>query len=56
VRLLDSPAADNLAHDRIKREPVGVVDVLVSGNTTKNRLPEQPIKPMDRVLATPGVA
>jgi hypothetical protein len=34
----------------IKGQAVGVVDVLVSGQPPEHRLPEQPVKPMDRVL------
>ena len=53
---IDGATADNLAHDRIAGESVGVVDILVSGQTTEHRLPEQPIELMDGVLACAGVA
>jgi hypothetical protein len=53
---IDGPATNNLAHDRIKGQAVGVVDILVSGQPPEHRLPEQPVKPMDRVLSPAGVA
>ena len=53
---IDSPATYDLKHDRIEGQPVGVVDILVSGQTTEHRLPEQPIELMDGVLACAGVA
>ena len=53
---LDSPATHNLAHDRINRETVGVVDVLVSGQPPEHRLPKQPIKPVDGVLPPAGIS
>lgn len=37
---IDSPATYDLAHDRIEGQPVGVVEILVSGQTTEHRLPE----------------
>jgi len=45
-----------LAHHRIEGQAVGVVHILVSGQSPEHRLPEQPVKPVDRVLAAPGVA
>ena len=53
---IDSSAADNLTHDRIKGLAVGVVHILVSGQPSEHRLPELPVKPMDRVLAASRVA
>jgi hypothetical protein len=53
---IDSPAADNLTHDRIEGQTVGIVDVLVSGQPPEHRLPEQPVEPVDGVLAPAGVA
>jgi hypothetical protein len=53
---IDGPATNNLSHDRIKGQAVGVVDILVSGQPPEHRLPEQPVKPMDRVLSPAGVA
>ena len=52
----DSPATDNLAHDGIEGQPVGIVDILVSGQPPEHRLPEQAIKPVDRILAATGVS
>ena len=53
---IDGPAAHNLAHDRIEGQAVGVVHILVSGQSPEHRLPEQSVQPMDRVLAASGVA
>ena len=53
---IDSPSANNLTHDRVEREAVSIVDILVSGQTPEHRLPEQPVEPVDGVLATPRVA
>jgi hypothetical protein len=53
---IDGTVAHDLAHDRIKSETVGIVDILVSGQSPELRLLEQPVKPMDRVLAASGVA
>jgi len=51
-----SPAADNLTHDRVERETVSSVNVLVSGQPPEYRLPEQPLEPADGVLAAAGAA
>ena len=53
---VDSPASDNLTHDRIERETVGIVDILIACQPPIDRLPKQPLKPMERVLARTGVA
>ena len=53
---VNGTAAHDMAHDRIEGQPVGVVDVLISGQSLEHRLPEQPVKTMDGVLAAPGVA
>jgi hypothetical protein len=53
---IDSPSTHDLAHHRIEGQAVGVVHILVSGQSPEHRLPEQPVKPVDRVLAAPGVA
>ena len=44
-------AADNPAHRRIVAQALGVVHVLVSGETTKHRLPQQTDQRMAAVLA-----
>ena len=44
-------AADNPAHRRIVAQALGVVHVLVSGETTKHRLPQQTDQRMATVLA-----
>jgi hypothetical protein len=53
---IDSPSTHDLTHDRIEGQTVGVVDILVSGQPPEQRLPEQTIKPMERVLAASGIA
>src|SRR6516165_10791078 len=45
-------AADNPAHSRIVAQALGVVHILVSGKTTKYRLPEQPGQCVPTILAT----
>ncbi len=45
------PTTNQLAHDRITAEPVGIVDVLIAGQTRKNRLPQQPDKRVPAILA-----
>ena len=41
------------AHDRIVREALGVIHVLVSGKPTKHRLPKKSHEEMSDVLAAP---
>ena len=41
---------------RIEGQSVGIVDILVSGQTTEHRLQEQPVEAVDRVLADATVA
>ena len=53
---IDRSATHDLAHDRIKRQSICIVDIFVSGQSTEHRLPEKPVETMDRVLAAPGVA
>jgi hypothetical protein len=45
-----------LAHDRIEGQTIRVVHILVSGQSSENRLPEQPVKPMERVLPSAAVS
>jgi glutathione S-transferase len=45
-------AADNPAHSRIVAQALGVVHILVSGQATKYRLPEQPGQCVPTILAT----
>ena len=52
---INGTATHDLTHDRIKGQPVGVVDVLVSSQPPEHRLPEQAVKTMDGVLATAAV-
>ena len=49
-------ATDDLAHDRVKGPPVRVVDIFITRQPPADRLPEQPVEPMDRVLAPAAVA
>ncbi len=51
--MLERPATDELAHDRVAAEPVGVIDILASGETRENRLAQ---KPHDPVTAIPALA
>ncbi len=37
---INGTAAHDLAHDRIEGQPIGVVDVLVSGQSPEHRLAE----------------
>jgi hypothetical protein len=53
---IDSTATDNLTHDRIEGQPIGIVDILVSSQPPEHRLPEQAVKPVDGVLAPAIVA
>jgi len=53
---IDSTPAHNLAHDGIKGQPVGIVYILVASEPPIDGLPEQPVKPMDGVLARAAVA
>jgi hypothetical protein len=43
---------NQLAHDRISAETVGIVDVLIAGQTKENRLPQQPDKRVPAILAS----
>jgi len=53
---VDGPTTHDLTHDRIEGQLVGVVHILISSQPPEHRLPEQTVKPMDRVLAASGVA
>ena len=52
---LDSLAADDPAHRRITPQPVGVVDVLVSGKPTEHRLAQHAHQIMATVPARAAV-
>ena len=52
---IDGTATDDLAHDGIKSQSVGVVDVLVARKPTIDRLTEQTVKTMEGVLATAAI-
>ena len=53
---IESPSTHDLTDDRIEGQTVGIVYVLVPGQSPEHRLPELPVKPMDRVLAASDVA
>jgi len=53
---LDSPAADDPQHRRIAPQPVGVIHVVVSGETSVDRLTQQSNNVMPAVLARPAVS
>jgi ligand-binding sensor protein len=46
-----SLAADDPSHRRIMAQPLGVIDVLVSGKPTEHRLPQHTDKSVPAVLA-----
>ena len=48
-------AADDPSHRGIMAQPLGVVDVLVSGKPTEHRLPQHADQSMPAVLARAGV-
>ena len=48
-------AADDPSHRGIMAQPLGVVDVLVSGKPIEHRLPQHPDKSVPAVLAGAGV-
>jgi hypothetical protein len=47
--VLDRPTADELAHNRIAAKPVGVVNVLVAGETREDRLAQETRETMTTV-------
>lgn len=49
-------ASDNGAHRQIMGEPLGVVDVFVTGEPTIDRLPQQTEEPVANVLPAPAFA
>ena len=53
---VNSTATYNLSHDRIEGETVGIVNILIARQPPIDRLPEQPVEPVDGVLASAGVA
>ncbi len=52
---INSAPAHNLAHDWIKGETVSVIHILVARQSPIDRLPEQPVEPVDGVLAPSAV-
>jgi hypothetical protein len=52
---IDSSAADNLTLDRIEGQPIGVFDILASGQSPEHRLPKQSVNTMNRVLPASSV-
>ena len=50
-RTSDRPVANHPAHRRIAARPVGVIDVLVAGEPSKYRLPQQASQQVANVLA-----
>ena len=53
---VNGTAAHDLAHDRVNGQSISIVDVLVSSQSPEHRLPKQPVKTMDGVLAASGVS
>jgi hypothetical protein len=54
-RPVEPLAADDGAHGRIAREPLGVVDVLVACEPAVDGLPHETEQPMPDVLAAPAL-
>ena len=53
---IDRPAAHDLARDWIKGKTVSIIDILIARQPPVDRLPEQPVEPVDGVLASVGFA
>ncbi|PIL19005.1 hypothetical protein P775_16715 [Puniceibacterium antarcticum] len=53
---VDITTTYNLSHDGIEDQTVGIIDILIACQPTLDRLPEQPVEPMDGVLALAAVA
>ena len=54
-RTIEPVTANDRSHRRIVREPLGVVDILIAGEPTEDRLAEQTAQLVARVLATAAV-
>ncbi len=48
--MLDSPPANDLAHHRIAREPVGIIDIFIPSQPTKHRLAQKSLNTMQAVM------
>ena len=53
---IDNTVTDHLTHDGIEGETVSVFDILVPRQPPVDRLPEQPIEPVNGVFASAAVA
>jgi hypothetical protein len=53
---IDSTAAHDLTHDRVEGETVSIVNILVARQPPIDRLPKQPVDPVNNVLASAVVA
>ncbi len=48
--MMDSPPANDLAHHRIAREPVGIIDIFIPSQPTKHRLAQKSLNTMQAVM------
>ena len=53
---LHRTSADNLPHHRIAAQPVGVIDVLISGQARENRLAQEAREAVPSVLASANIS
>ena len=53
---VNSTAPHDLTHDRVEGETVSIVNILVARQPTIDRLPKQPVDPVNNVLASAVVA
>jgi hypothetical protein len=51
----NSPATDNLAHHRVTRQTLSIVDILIPCKTPKHRLAQKTHQAVDAILTLTGV-
>ena len=49
--MLHRPSTDQIAHDRVTAEPVGIIDVLIASQPREDCLPQQTPKRVTAILA-----
>ena len=49
--MLHRPSTDQIAHDRVTAEPVGIIDVLIASQPREDCLPQQTRKRVTAILA-----
>lgn len=52
---VDGAVADDLRHNGVTSQPLGIVDVFISGEAAINGLPEKPCHPVNSVRTRSGV-